>query len=507
MEPRLKEACHTGNLGMLLSLLREDELLLHGFSSSITTPIDNPLHIAASLGYTDLANEIIIRNPDLSSDLNPRSLSALHLASAHGHLEIVKLLISKVGPRLCELKDKDGRLPIHIAAMKGRIDILEELIKVCPESAKELTYQHESILHIAIQFNSIKIVEFFVKKLEVDDDINELFNLKDDNGNTILHRAVARRQLQSVKLLLSKGEVVEVNAMNHNGLTALDVLLDSPMEHGDLVLGEEIHKAGGIKASEMDPQQTSLQTNTSKNESSGTSLFGGRRRTAQVEDTYTPGTLMLVATIIATITFQAGLNPPGGFTQDNCNTTVTNKTNNSSDTLPPGGLAILGSRLSNFLLYDMIGLLASFSIILILICVGPRKKEMLMKILAVIMSVAVFSTALAFEEAILMIFPYSNQDISFKVGATLFYLFVVMFMNSAFSRFVVYLLRKVGWWWKEGDQVSNTVRNGGCLLWWIRMGVCMIIAFFFFINFYVLNNIPHVQVEWNIRKINNSFYI
>ena len=196
MDPRLAEACHTGNLGVLHSLLQEDELLLHRFSSSVTKPIDNPLHIAASLGHTDLANEIIIRNPDLASDLNPRALSALHLASAHGHQEIVKLLISKVGSHLCLLKDKDGRLAIHVAAMKGKTDILEELIKGCPESARALTYQHESIIHIAVQFNSFETVEFLLTSLEIDDAINELLNLKDDKGNTILHHAVARRQLQ-----------------------------------------------------------------------------------------------------------------------------------------------------------------------------------------------------------------------------------------------------------------------------------------------------------------------
>ncbi|KAH7672035.1 26S proteasome regulatory complex subunit PSMD10 protein [Dioscorea alata] len=441
MDPRLEDACHSGNLSVFHSLLQEDKLLLHRFNSSITASIDNPLHIAASLGHTDLAKEIIIRNPDLASDFNPRGLSALHLASAHGHLEIVKLLISKVGSHLCFLKDKDGRLAMHIAATKGRIDILEELIKICPESARALTYQHESILHIAVQSNSFETVEFLVKKLEVDDDINELFNLKDDKGNTILHHAVARRQLQSVKLLLSKGEVTEVNAMNHKGLTALDVLLDSPREHGDLTLGEVIHAAGGKIARKMDPQQISLQTNTSRNESSGTnppsrswvrSLFGGRhctrlqrRRTknqAEVEDNYTPGTLMVVATLIATITFQSGLNPPGGFIQDN----------------------------------------------------GPRKKKMMMKILVVIMWVAVLSTALAFTTCISWIFP--EHDMKSRVLMTGWLLILVVFMSWMVLRFIVYLLWKVGWRRKkEGDRVSNIVRNGGCLLWCMRIGAVMII--------------------------------
>ncbi|KAH7691547.1 Calcium ATPase transmembrane domain M protein [Dioscorea alata] len=512
MDPRLEEACLNGDLDKLRRLLKEDNPMLHRFSSSITAAIDNPLHMAASLGHTDLANELVIRNPKLALDLNPRGLSALHLASAHGDLEIVKLLISKVGSHLCLLKDKDGRLPIHSASMKGRIDILEQLIKVCPESAKALTYQNESILHLAVQFNSFETFEFLVKKLEVDDGIDEILNLKDDKGNTILHHSIARRQLQSVKLLLSKGEKVEVNAMNHKGLTALDVLLDSPSEHGDLTLGEVVRVAGGKVATELDPHQPPLQANISRNESGNTTnntsrSWGRQRRTysrpqqktkkqPKVEDNYTPGTLMVVATLIATITFQSGLNPPGGFTQDNGNTTVTNITDSINSTTS-AGVAVLGSNLSTFLFFDMIGLFASLSIILVLICVVPRKKKKMMKILVVIMWVSVFSTALAFSAGIYKIFPDSNRKKSnFLLRGWLWILRI--FMLCLCLQFVVYMLRKVGWWRKkEGHGVSNTVRRGGCLLWCLRIGVLLItllLLAFFGIFYYA------AFVAWDLNK-------
>ncbi|KAM0944974.1 putative ankyrin repeat-containing domain, PGG domain, ankyrin repeat-containing domain superfamily [Dioscorea sansibarensis] len=514
MDSRLEEACLNGDLDKLRRLLKEDKLMLHRFSSSANPSIDNPLHIAASLGHTDLAHELIIRNPKLALDLNPRGLSAMHLASAHGNLEIVKLLISKVGSHLCFSKDKDGRLPIHSASMKDRIDILDELIKVCPESARALTYQNESILHLAVQFNSFETLEFLVEKMEVDDDLDEILNLKDDKGNTILHHSVARRQLQSVKLLLSKEEKVEVNAMNHKGLTALDVLLESPSEHGDLTLGEVIRAAGGKVATELDPHQPSLQTNTtSRNESSNTttnntSRSWGRRRTfsrvlrqktkkqPKVEDNYTPGTLMVVATLIATITFQAGLNPPGGFTQDNGNTTVTHFTISNNSTTS-AGVAVFGSKLGTFLFFDMIGLFASLSIILVLICVVPRKKKKMMKILVVIMWVSVFSTALAFSAGIYRIFPDSNRKKSdFLLRGWLWILRI--FMLWVCLQFVVYLLRKVGWWRKkEGDTASNIIRKGGCLLWCLRIGVVMItlllLAFFGFFYYVAF-------VVWDLNK-------
>ncbi|KAJ0963713.1 hypothetical protein J5N97_028835 [Dioscorea zingiberensis] len=498
MDQRLEAACHSGDLAMLHSLLREDKLLLHRLS--ITASIDNPLHIAASLGHTDFAEELITRKPDLASELNPGGLSPLHLASAHGHLSIVKHLISKVGSHLCLLKDKGGRLPVHTAATKGRINILEELINACPESARALTYQKESVLHLAVQFNSLETLEYLVEKLGVGTgEINdELLNLKDDKGNTILHHAVARRQIKTVKLLLSK-EGVEVNAMNLKGLTALDVLLESPSEHGDLMLGEVIRAANGKVSGEVN-HQPSMQSNTTPiptptptDESCSThiirswvrSLFRRRaRRTskkkAEVEDNYTPGQLMVVASLIATITFQSGLNPPGGFTQDE-----STRNKKCDNILKKAGVAILSCELDEFMFFNMIGLFASLSIIFILICVVPRRKKRMMKILVVIMWVSVFSTALAFSAGINLIFPNSNRE-KFAFLALGWFCILGIFMSWLCFRFSVYLLRKVRLWRKkERDEESNAVRRGGWLLCCKRIGAVMLILILVLLLFYV----------------------
>ncbi|KAJ0963709.1 hypothetical protein J5N97_028831 [Dioscorea zingiberensis] len=441
----------------------------------------------------------------------------MHLASAHGHLSIVKLLISKVGSHLCLLKDKDGRLPVHTAAIKGRINILEELINASPESARALTYQKESVLHLAVQFNSFETLEYLVEKLRVGGEINdELLNLKDDKGNTILHHAVARKQLKTVKLLLSKG--VEVNAMNLKGSTALDVLLESPSEHGDLMLGEVIRAANGKVSGEVNQYQTYMQSNTStptptvESRTSHTrswvcSLFRCRARRANntlgqqskkqadANDNYTPGTLMVVATLIATITFQSGLNPPGGFFQEDAASSPNNKTggNNKSK---KAGAAILGSDLGLFLGFNMIGLFASLSIILILICVVPRKKRKMMKILVVIMWVSVFSTALAFSAGIYQIFPDSNLKKLESLVVGWFWILTI-FMWWVCVRFFLYLLHKVRLLpKKEGDdEESNAVKRGGHLLFCMRIGaVILILVLLLFLGYFTFAGFADVVV-------------
>ncbi|KAG1353968.1 Ankyrin repeat [Cocos nucifera] len=191
MEARLEEAFLDGDLGALLQLLQEDSLLLDRLSATPHTS-NNILHTPALLGHTDFASEILRRRPKLAQDLNEQGFSPLHLASANDHLLVVKELL-KVGSDLCLIRDKDGFMPIHTAVIKGKICIVKELIDACPETAKAKTCQGETIAHLAVRSNHFKMVEFLVDKLGSNE---ELLNSKDEKGNTILHLAVARKQLE-----------------------------------------------------------------------------------------------------------------------------------------------------------------------------------------------------------------------------------------------------------------------------------------------------------------------
>lgn len=82
-EKKLYEAAMGGSIASLLEFLHED----------LSSASDTPLHIAALLGRSDLAKELLGRRPQLAKALNSRGLSPLHVACAKGYVEIVKELL------------------------------------------------------------------------------------------------------------------------------------------------------------------------------------------------------------------------------------------------------------------------------------------------------------------------------------------------------------------------------------------------------------------------------
>ncbi|CAL9208075.1 unnamed protein product [Musa hybrid cultivar] len=487
MDPRLEEAAYAGDLTLLRRLLQEDRLLLHRQAIAAAHLSDSPLHIAASLGHSDLVREILAVNPELAHGRNREGLSALHLAAAQGHLSVVnELLQYAAAANLCLATDNDGFMPAHTAALRGRLDVLTVLLDACPESARAVTSQGDSILHLTVKSNSFETVQFLLNRAGEND---ELLNSGDAKGNTVLHLAVARKQLQTVKLLLGR-RGIEVNATNMRGDTVLDMLLDSPCKHGDLLLGELIRAAGGRTAAEegktqpkSSPSDARASATVASHRSRPNRWHPFRRQARPSKDDCSPlkvwseskerynnkpATLMVVATLIATITFEAGLNPPDGFKQKD------------------DGSSSEREAVKLFLLFDMFGLFASLSIILLLICCVPRQQKIVTGILKWILWLAVFSTALAFSIAIVRMFSYQLSTVILLMS---WFGILSLFMVWVCFRAIRCLLRKGGCWKKkdgEGESQGGP-RRAVAIRTKIVVGVLIIIlsGVFSFVNYLV----------------------
>ncbi|KAG8375722.1 hypothetical protein BUALT_Bualt10G0130000 [Buddleja alternifolia] len=193
MEKELCRATIEGNEETLVKLIQEDPPILD--RSMATTFGETSLHVASLLGNQQFTIELVKRKPELARELDSRGSSALHLASAKG---------------------------AHWS-MKGRILVMKELLGTESDAALALLHPPgETILHLCVDYCQFEAFKFLVENV----DFQDLINIKDSNGNTILDLAVADKQIKTIDYLLDKTNI-EVNSVNVYGQTAMDILVQS----------------------------------------------------------------------------------------------------------------------------------------------------------------------------------------------------------------------------------------------------------------------------------------
>ncbi|CAL9027611.1 unnamed protein product [Prunus brigantina] len=190
MEKKLLDAAMEGNITMLKDLIQEDPLVLDRALASCVS--ETPLHVASMLGHLGFVKELLSHRPELASELDSRGSTPLHLAAAKGHAEIVKEL-ALVDPAACMVRNEDGWTALHVAAVKGRVKVLSELARVRTESTRALTDRGEMVLHLCVGHNRLEGLKALADAFGKDD---EFLNWKDFDGNTILHIAVAKKQVE-----------------------------------------------------------------------------------------------------------------------------------------------------------------------------------------------------------------------------------------------------------------------------------------------------------------------
>ncbi|PPD66183.1 hypothetical protein GOBAR_DD36939 [Gossypium barbadense] len=435
LESKLYEAAAAGNVTIFLELIRQDHLLLDRVL--VNYAIETPLHVAAMLGHTDFVKEIIQRKPEFTRELDSRGSSPLHLASAKGYVDIVKALLF-VNPDMCLAVDIEERNPLHLAAMKGQVHVLNELVRVRPQAARVTVSWGETILHLCVKYGQL---ESFKALVEVMNN-QEFVNAKDDYGMTVLHLAVAYKQIevwirlhhhnisalsfllllvmvlilcilikiaQTIKFLLTRTSV-EVNGLNANGLTAMDVLAQSRRGLKDFDIAESLRDAGAIRAAEILHWKTETTPLIAQNVATNQpdTQHQWVQKTYKKEDWLTRkrDSLMVVASLMATMSFQAGLTPPGGLWQDDFTGTATERSHES-------GHSIIAdtnqSYYTQYLAANTTSFMASMSIILLLVTGLPFQRRFFMWILTVIVWIAITSMAITYRISLLFITPKSQE--------------------------------------------------------------------------------------------------
>nr|XP_048324525.1 ankyrin repeat-containing protein BDA1-like [Ziziphus jujuba var. spinosa] len=414
---RLYNASAEGCTASLNSLMEEDPLILSKIS--LNSLGETPLHISASLGHLNFTKQLVSQKPKFAElDLHKRS--TLHLASTEGHTEIVKALI-EVNKDMCLVRDADGKIPLHYAAMRGRVEVIEMLISAEPKSIQEKLNEGETVLHLCVQYNQLEALKVLVGSiLEGEIQNDEFLNSKDQEyGNTILHLAVILKQIETIKYLVSiPGVKKGASSLNRSGLTAFGMIEQLPKDFKSIKILNILQDALGLQTQKYDHNNL-----VPASSSSSSSNINDRS-----------GSLMVAATVLATMTFQTAVNPPGGVWQQDPNTTIYTDSDGHTycnrNHICIAGTSVLAHIWKDeymlFMAYNSTAFLSALSIVFLLLTGFPLKYKPFMWLLTLAIAVNITFMALTFMEGMYLVVHLDIEKQADRIYDRLFYTWIAI---------------------------------------------------------------------------------
>jgi ankyrin repeat protein len=197
----LKDAAEQGNIDALYSLIAMDPKVLDNMDE--IPFVETPLHVAAAAGQTEFAMEMMMLKPSFARKLNPNGFTPVLLAVHNNQTYLVHVLLAVHKDLVCA-QGRGGMNPLHYAAQIGNLDLLAEILRVCSKSILEdVTSRGETALHVALKNDKLDAFQFLVGWLRRAWFKNSIFlemrilNWRDVDGNTVLHIATSKNQLQA----------------------------------------------------------------------------------------------------------------------------------------------------------------------------------------------------------------------------------------------------------------------------------------------------------------------
>ncbi|XP_034706979.1 ankyrin repeat-containing protein At5g02620-like isoform X2 [Vitis riparia] len=402
----------------------------------------------------------------------------LHYAAHLGHLKATEKLL-KYDKSVAGLLDVEHSCALHIAAKEGHTNVMEQIITCLPDVHDLIDNKGRTILHVAAQYGNARVVKYILKKPNLESIINE----PDNEGNTPLHLAAIYGHY-GVVIMLAADDRVDKRAMNNGYLKTIDIVQSNmdigeiikywimrKLEHAGgrqslhrLVIRDNAYMQNGdnegyqenanMRTDNNGHQKSSDGIDRSASDSSTQSSDGIDRSASDTSTQSSDGasrtasnmsilldrnreimkekelrshrlkdisnTHLLVATLIATVTFAAGFTLPGGYNDDD----------------PDKGKAVLSTKIAfkAFLLSDGIAFYCSTAAVFLHFFASLERNYHLLlrfiKFSAILTYVSILGMVIAFTSGIYLVLPSSSElsTSAFVLGCLFltFYIFGVL---------------------------------------------------------------------------------
>lgn len=261
----------------------------------------------------------------------------LHYAAYFGDVKVVELFLDE-NISLAYKTDGEGMSAIHISAKKGHVNVVNKLIEKCPDTCELLDSKDRTALHVAVE-NGHKY--FVLNLLQKNRLFQYLIDKQDKDGNTPFHLAAIKKHYALLKNLADYMGFASM-AMNKEGMSTFDIIQSDntltseekgeilKMLNADKCLERVVHirttKKQTVKAS---AQVQTEQSNQEIEEKEEPGVFGegtDASHNGQVNLENFLNANIVVATLVATVTFAAAFQVPGGY-DDNGHPILSEKKN------------------------------------------------------------------------------------------------------------------------------------------------------------------------------------
>ncbi|CAK9212606.1 unnamed protein product [Sphagnum troendelagicum] len=214
---------------------------------------ETPLHLASRHGHVEVVKMLLDVCGATELKLNGKNRvknTPLHLAAEEGHVGVANLLLQHASldfqgrsdvqnhdtkPILAE-KNRDGNTPLHLASKEGHEDVVRAiLLSKCVNKSilNAINKDGNTPLHLATKNGHADVVTKMLEDAASKFDLNA----KNKNGHTPLHFATRKCYLHVVKALCSTGQQLRANLEDGSGKTCLQYAKD---QQDDNIKLEEI---------------------------------------------------------------------------------------------------------------------------------------------------------------------------------------------------------------------------------------------------------------------------
>ncbi|KAK4269838.1 hypothetical protein QN277_022945 [Acacia crassicarpa] len=371
-------------------------------SSGETISTGNSPLLAAVLERTPVLLQMIVdRRQELLYQKDLNNNTPLHYAAYADYEEGVRIMLKR-SPMIAFQRNSEGNLPIHLACQDRHRLVVKRLLEIeWPNAGLFLNHKGQNIVHIAAMNGGDKITRNLLRHPKIDGDT---LNERDVNGDTLLHLAARELRLWTL-FSLSRHKMVNVDIVNNEGFAARDVVRlhrRIPRTRPEFLADLILFRAG----TRMRGNNLGMKSKPSNNEE------------WNVKDA--ANTLLIVAILIATVSFTAGFTLPGGFYSSDSSITKQR------------GMALLSSQtlFKIFMVFDTIAMYISIigSIVLLWVPRGDTRLAQRAYWFALfVVHAAILAMSVAFQAAICLIVGNNTFLANVVTAIGIYYIFGILY--------------------------------------------------------------------------------